>query len=310
MRKGLSCIGLWLCLLLIIGCSNSDSQPENVEVYLEANTDRVLLKEEGGTAYINIASNTRWTILVENDEIPVIDLDVTPLAGDGDGTEDEEGWKTFTTFAKATNSFPATFKTMDGYKLIPTAISIFSTPGDVYYIAGQYKDSMFDIEKKEIHLELLSDPVCISGLSIGFESVDAYPSNAPFHSSNYNEVKPVLFDEHTIIIPMFFWVASTTDAIQEELKRHSFMLVYDSNGNSDSNLGLCLLHNVSDDEYRIRTLYTVQYCAFDIASAISRFESEKGNKPSRMTIEYKVNSLSDRLEDARIEKYTLDYKFQ
>ena len=47
MRKGLSCIGLWLCLLLIIGCSNSDSQPENVEVYLEANTDRVLLKEEG-----------------------------------------------------------------------------------------------------------------------------------------------------------------------------------------------------------------------------------------------------------------------
>ena len=181
---------------------------------------------------------------------------------------------------------------MDGYKLIPTAISIFSTPGDVYYIAGQYKDSMFDIEKKEIHLELLSDPVCISGLSIGFESVDAYPSNAPFHSSNYNEVKPVLFDEHTIIIPMFFWVASTTD------------------GNSDSNLGLCLLHNVSDDEYRIRTLYTVQYCAFDIASAISRFESEKGNKPSRMTIEYKVNSLSDRLEDARIEKYTLDYKFQ
>ena len=148
MRKGLSCIGLWLCLLLIIGCSNSDSQPENVEVYLEANTGRVLLKEEGGTAYINIASNTRWTILVENDEIPVIDLDVTPLAGDGDGTikitygreinkvqcehatlifyyysegkrvskeviltrqendgnKDEEGWKTFTTFAKATNS--------------------------------------------------------------------------------------------------------------------------------------------------------------------------------------------------------------
>ena len=51
MRKGLSCIGLWLCLLLIVGCSNSDSQPENVEVYLEANTDRVLLKEEGGTAY-------------------------------------------------------------------------------------------------------------------------------------------------------------------------------------------------------------------------------------------------------------------
>lgn len=50
MRKGLSCIGLWLCLLLIVGCSNSDSQPENVEVYLEANTDRVLLKEEGGTA--------------------------------------------------------------------------------------------------------------------------------------------------------------------------------------------------------------------------------------------------------------------
>ena len=86
-------------------------------------------------------------------------------------------------------------------------------------------DGIGDIEKKEIHLELLSDPVCISGLSIGFESVDAYPSNAPFHSSNYNEVKPVLFDEHTIIIPMFFWVASTTDAIQEELKRHSFMLV-------------------------------------------------------------------------------------
>ena len=46
MRKGLSCIGLWLCLLLIVGCSNSDSQPENVEVYLEANTDRVLLKPQ------------------------------------------------------------------------------------------------------------------------------------------------------------------------------------------------------------------------------------------------------------------------
>lgn len=43
---------------------------------------------------------------------------------ENDGNKDEEGWKTFTTFAKATNSFPATFKTMDGYKLIPTAISI------------------------------------------------------------------------------------------------------------------------------------------------------------------------------------------
>ena len=231
---------------------------------------------------------------------------------ENDGNKDEEGWKTFITFAKAINSFPATFKTADGYKLIPTAISTFSTPGDMYYIAGQYKDSMFDIEKKEIHVELLSDPVCISELPIGFESVDTYPSNAPFYSSNYNEVKPVFFDEHTIIIPMFFWVyvASTTDAIQEELKRHSFMLVYDSNGNSDSNLVLCLLHNVSDDEYRIRTSYTVQYCAFDIAPAISRFELEKGNKPSRMTIEYKINSSSDHLETARIEKYILDYKFQ
>lgn len=356
MKKNLIYISLCLCLFLIAGCSGSDSEPENVEVYLEANTNRILLKEEGGTAYINIASNTKWTVLVENEEIPVVELDVTPLSGDGDGTikitygreinkvqcehatlifyyysdgkriskevlltrqenddnkDDEEDMVTLAAFAKATNSFPVTFKAADGYKLIPSVTTAFAIPGSMYYIIGQYKESMFDSEKKEIHIELISDPICISELSIGFESVDTYPSNAPFYSPNYNEVRPAFFDEHTLIIPIYYWIYShaSSDEIQEELNRHSFMLVYNSNETSSSNLGLRLLHDVSEDD-RERTAFTAQYYTVNMMPLISRFVSETGRKPNKVTIEYMVNSSSNRLEGARVEKQIIDYIYQ
>lgn len=352
MKKNLIYISLCLCLFLIAGCSGSDSEPENVEVYLEANTNRILLKEEGGTAYINIASNTKWTVLVENEEIPVVELDVTPLSGDGDGTikitygreinkvqcehatlifyyysdgkrvskevilsrqendNGEENMIPLTALAKAINSFPATFKTADGYKIITTSTA-FVTLGEMYYINGLYQESMIDHNAKEIHLNLLNELVCISGSPIVMDNIDKYSSNAPFYASNYDGIAPGFFDESILIVPLFFWIynANVTD-IQEELNRHSFILVYDSTGNSDSILKLCLLHSILEDEEKRRTMLTAQYCSFNISSVISRFKLEKGMRPSKITIEYKVNLSSDRLDLAKTEKYTLDYKFQ
>ena len=73
-----------LLVFLLGSCSDSDDKAE--DVYFEVNTDNILLKEEGGTAYINIASNVKWTVLVDNEYVPIADLEVTPLSGDGDGT--------------------------------------------------------------------------------------------------------------------------------------------------------------------------------------------------------------------------------
>lgn len=350
MKTGVAYVILCIYAFLFGACSDSDN--ETSKIYLDVNTENIHLKEEGGTAYINVASNTKWTILIENEDVPVSELEVTPLSGHGDETikitygreinkekheyaniifyyyfegervskevsltreenndnkDDEESWITLATFAKVTNYLPVTFRTANGYNLIPSVNFINITSGDMYYIIGRYQESMINHDTKEINIELLADPLKIEELPIGFENVDVYPSNAPFYPSNSSEITPAFFDEFTLIVPIYFWVCNDIDDIQEELNRHSFMLVYDSNGNSDNNLELRLLHNISEDEDRIRTLFTAQFCVTNMMPAIRKFESEIGKKPNKITIKFMVNSSSDRLDNARTEEYVINY---
>lgn len=342
---------LSLLVLFLGACSDSDAKPE--DAYFEVNTDYILLKGEGGTAYLNIASNVKWTVFVDNESVPVADLKVTPLSGDGDETikitygsevskypyenaelifyyyangervskevmlsrkekvDENDHMHTLIEFVRAEKGFSGTFIRHDGYKIVTD--KFLWLDGDMYLINYQYRDSMVDDENKTIKVDLLTEPICIDGPQIGFDNIDKYASNAPFYAFSYDGVAPGFLDAYTLIVPMYFWCynsSGNSKEMEEELKRHSFTLVYDSNGNSDSNLDLCLLHSISEDEDRQRTLLTMQYRAFNMMLAISRFESENGKKPSKITIEYKVNSSSDRLDLAKTEKYTLDYKFQ
>lgn len=356
MKKNIIYISLYMCLFLFGACSSSDNEPENSKVYLETNTNRILLKEEGGTSYINIASNTKWTILIENEEIPVNDLEVSPLSGEGDETikitygreinkvqcehatlifyyysegkrirkdivlsrqeddnvDDDEIWIPVMSIVKATDTFPPTFITADGYKLISITHSyiINVIPGDMYFINGQYNESMMDINKNEIHIELLSEPVCVSGHHVVQDNTNMYSSNAPFYSSNYNNIGPTFFDKYILIVPVYFWVTNIADNIQEELNKHTFMLAYDSDANSNGNLHMRLLHNVSELEDLNRTFLTAQYCSFNISSAVYNYKSAMGTEPRKIIIEYMVNSSNDRLDQARVEKYALDYNFK
>lgn len=343
-----------MCLFLLGACSSSDNEQENSKVYLETNTNRILLKEEGGTSYINIASNTKWTILVENEEIPVNDLEVSPLSGEGDETikitygreinkvqcehatlifyyysegkriskdivlsrqednnvDDDEIWIPVMSIVKATNPFPTTFITSDGFKLITLTPYINVIPGEIYFINGHYNESMIDNDKNEVYIELLNEPVCISGHPVVQDDTDLYPSNAPFYSPNYNNIGPAFFDKNILIVPVYFWITDKTDKIQEELNKHTFMLAYDSDANSNGNLNMRLLHNISEIEDINRTLLTAQYCSFNILSAVYNYKSATGTEPRKIIIEYMVNSSNDRLDHARVEKYTLDYNFK
>ena len=181
-----------LLVFLLGSCSDSDDKAE--DVYFEVNTDNILLKEEGGTAYINIASNVKWTVLVDNEYVPIADLEVTPLSGDGDGTikitYGSEVNKTEREYAnlifyyysegeRVSKSVVLTrnekeeeeewrtgvailkydynhysLMTSDGWKI--KSDQSYFMGGTMYLVSYQYKDSMVDQEAKTMTVEFLS----------------------------------------------------------------------------------------------------------------------------------------------------------
>lgn len=350
MKNGIVHITLSICLFLIAACSGSD-ESKNSKTQLNINTDYILLKKEGGTAYLDIASDTKWTIFVDNEEVPIKDLEVTPLSGNGDETikitygseinkypyeharlifyyysdgervskevllsrqekvNENDHINHFIGFVKSGPNHSNCFISSDGYKIIPNQLVWLD--GNMYLINGEYKDSMVDKAAKTITVDLITDPLCIDGPEIKFDDISKYPSNVPLYALNYNENRAMFFDKYTLILPIHFWVYSRNafEEFEEELDRHSFSLIYNSNGNSDNNLDLQLLHNISEDEPRERTSFALQYKAFNIMPALSKFEAEKGIKPNKITIEYKINTSNDRLENARTEKCILNYNY-
>lgn len=320
-----------LLVFLLGSCSDSDGKTE--DAYFEVNTDNILLKEEGGTAYINIASNVKWTVLVDNEYVPVADLEVTPLSGDGDGTikitygsevnktereyanlifyyysegervsksvvltrnEKEEEEEWRTNAAILKYDYNNySLMTSDGWK-IKSDQSYFMS-GTMYYVTYQYKDSMIDKDSKTITVQFLSEPLCIDTPVLVGSIVD-YPSNAPCYNITFEGAGPVFYDDYILIVPVGYWVHDGDD-----IKYHSLELVYDPSISGEV-LKLHLRHNISNDEELRRDKYTIQYCAFDLQYVFSL-----SGKPDKIVIEYEKNSFNSNLESAQTTTYTLSY---
>jgi hypothetical protein len=320
-----------LLVFLLGSCSDSDDKAE--DVYFEVNTDNILLKEEGGTAYINIASNVKWTVLVDNEYVPIADLEVTPLSGDGDGTikitYGSEVNKTEREYAnlifyyysegeRVSKSVVLTrnekeeeeewrtgvailkydynhysLMTSDGWKI--KSDQSYFMGGTMYLVSYQYKDSMVDQEAKTMTVEFLSEPLCIDA-PVRVGSIVDYPSNAPCYNIAYESNGPVFYDDYILIVPVFYWVHDGDD-----IKYHSLELVYDPSISGEV-LKLHLRHNISNDEELRRDKYTIQYCAFDLQYVFSL-----SGKPNKIVIEYEKNSFNSNLESAQTTTYTLSY---
>lgn len=322
-----------LCILVILIGSCSDSDSENENTYLDINTDHILLKDEGGTAYLNIASNTKWTIFVDNEDAPVENMNVTPLSGNGDETIN-------ITYGSVQNKYPheyaklifyyyskgervskevilsreeqpdddpyissyivvkydcGNFVTMDGYTLKFNSSESFV--GEIYYILYQYKESQVNWENKTAEIKLLENQCIDASVHIG--NIEEYASNASVIGIGNvlgSYLTPVFYDENILILPVEFYV-------REDIKKHTFELIYDPNSNQGNTLRLNLRHIDSEDQNQ--TLLTEIYQAFDLKSILSSY----GKKPDKIIIEYLKNERNNNLESAVKAVQTLNYPF-
>lgn len=331
MRKG---ILYTLCMYAFIftGCSDSDN--ESNKTFLDINTESILLKEEGGTAYLNIASNTKWTILVENEDVPVPDLEVTPLSGDGDGTikitygseankmECEYANLIFYYYSEGERVSKSVLLTRnekggEDEDIWNYMVSIlrydkknqsftsndgwkiksditYWMNGTIYVTQYKYLDSMVDEESKTITVQFLSEPVCIDA-STHIGDIGYFPSDAPCYDIIYEDFGPTFYDDNILIVPIIFWVRD-----EDDLKKHSFELICDPS-EKGQNLKLHLRHIIPYDEGYSRNKYTVQYRAFDL-----QYLFEQLGKPDKITIEYEKNPVNDNWESAKTATYTLN----
>jgi len=69
-----------LALAIFAGCKKDDPEPG----FLTVDKEVIDIGSNSGVQYINVESNTEWTIAIDNYGIQ--GLDVTPLSGEGDGS--------------------------------------------------------------------------------------------------------------------------------------------------------------------------------------------------------------------------------
>lgn len=81
---------LFLFIILFISCNNQDTNtPVNVdkETKLIVSPTNTSIDDNAGTLYINVKSDTDWTVTVNNlASASIKDIDVSPLSGSKDGT--------------------------------------------------------------------------------------------------------------------------------------------------------------------------------------------------------------------------------
>ncbi len=319
-----------LCMIVFFIGSCSGSDDEAKEAYLDVNTDYVLLKDGGGTVYLNIASNTKWTLFVDNEDVPIENLVITPLSGNEDETIkitygsvqskfpheharlifyyysngdrvskevilsresqlDDEPYITESLIVKNDNG---SLITLDGYTLIFNSDDNFL--GEMYHISYQYKKSKINEENKTIEIELLTSMCVDASTHIG--NIEEYASNASIITINNEFPRPLFYDENILIIPVMFYV-------KEDLKKHTFELIYDPDSNQGNTLKLNLRHIDSEDQNQ--TLIAFVFRAFNLKSVFDSF----GRKPDKVIIEYQSNRVNNNLENAVKSVFTVQYQF-
>ncbi len=112
---------------------------------------------------------------------------------------------------------------------------------------------------------------------ISFYYEDSYYQYSYQYSSS---IYPALFDESTLVVPIYWWMGSTSSLISQ----HTFVLacVTEEIEANDTELVFYLHHDVGTDEAVSNYSYTCY--GFNIDDAVETFENITGRVPSKLTV--------------------------
>ena len=218
------------------------------------------------------------------------------------------------TIAKCTSTYPATFQTPAGQKLVINDASLITlNTGELYNFWYEYDSAEQPDNSETLYVTLYggSTPVSINakyteGPTNASESSKA---NAPLYAfnlaSDYSTQPGVLFDQQYLVIPVVYCVKveNSSEEQNKELEKHSFILTYDEETieSGATELVLTLNHVINTEgeaENVSRNRYTSAYKAYRLDYAMSAFRNKAGQNPTKITVKAKVNSSENTLDGA------------
>lgn len=212
-------------------------------------------------------------------------------------------------FMRVVDKIPTYSFSLNGVTYVATnTIANFTADyNDMVYVVWQYDSELQEVNAntKKVNVEVkyaekIDSPTVVAQNESAPGDVKANRPIVSVTASNGGiPVKPMLYDEKTIIVPVFFSAA-------EDIDKHSFTMVYYSDENNavadNTNIVLHLRHNSAEEQ--AKESYTgVSYRAFDL----TRFIMSLGKTPTKITIKTKENSYN-KLEEAIDKEYIIDYK--
>ncbi|WP_073348534.1 hypothetical protein [Bacteroides congonensis] len=205
------------------------------------------------------------------------------------------------------DSYGSSFKMIDGTKLIPTdPTSIMLLNSGMYIVNGQYNREDINASTASITFTLTSTPTNIDGPNVTSTPDEA---DATMYTLNYENVYyPYMFDKNTLILPAMFHFKNSSVAteVEEELKKHKFIISYDETKVSEGGetLDLYVNHIITEDKDETRREHTVSYQAYDLSYLVNRFSTLK-----KIVIHAQVNSSSNKLDDSSTREGTFDIDY-
>lgn len=238
----------------------------------------------------------------------VMGMSVTSCMNGDDNTA-----RQLSAIAKCTSTYPATFQTITGQKLVINDASLITlNTGELYSFWYEYDSAEQPDNSETLYVTLYggSTPVSINAeYTEGPTNVsESSKANAPLYAfnlaSDYSTQPGVLFDQQYLVVPVYFWVkmGSTTEDNNKEMEKHSFILTYDESefeaGASELVLTINHVINTEGEENVSRDRYTFTYKAYRLDQAMGAFRNKVGQNPTKITIKAKVNSSKNSLDGA------------
>lgn len=206
-----------------------------------------------------------------------------------------------------------TFETINKEKLVSkNAVSELSgvTEGDFVYMVYTY-DSKTDVDPNSRTINItvnaaqkISDNIVYPVEMKKDEESDEYKSDKPVIAISDEYLKPQMFDNFNLIIPIQYYA-------KESLDKHKFSLVYytDKLKGKDEKEGLTLyLRHKSEETGESLTAFS--YRTFNIREALSAYNTKYGSLPTNIFIQIEKNSLSNGEVPTTTTPVSFEYKYK
>ncbi|ERI84174.1 hypothetical protein HMPREF1981_02483 [Bacteroides pyogenes F0041] len=232
----------------------------------------------------------------------LISLSVCSCLSDGDN--DKVQVQTFVQVNA--HDLPVSFTNSIGVKLIPNQAITVPESKEMALINYQYDKTTVSANATSINITLLDNPYYFTKSPI---SLDGEPGNAPFVTLEPHGFRGGFFNKEILILPISFKYKrySEEKELKEEIKRHTFAMMYDNEkGFKDGILTLHLHHTITShlDEQRITDGF--DYKAYDLSSVLSVVGSDKVTK---VEVVIKENQYNNKYSEAQEKTYSYEYPF-